>query len=114
MRGSIWSGEHIYADLSMQGNIRATGSVGDFWIKGGASLFHPLSSPTMPPRSAKGKAPAKATVASTAAVATSTASSTHLPSSGDLAGQFFDLDSNLLAAKSDLPHWLLVLSASVP
>ena len=56
----------------------------------------------MPPRSAKGKAPAKATVASTAAVATSTASSTHLPSSGDLAGQFFDLSSDLLAAKSDL------------
>ena len=70
----------------MQGNIRATGSVGEFWIKGGASLFHPLSSPTMPPHSAKGKTPAKVTVTSTAAAVTLSASSGHLPLSGDLTG----------------------------
>jgi hypothetical protein len=56
----------------------------------------------MPPRSAKGKAPSKATLASTAAVAASTDSSSHLPSSGELAGQFFDLYNDLLAAKSDV------------
>ena len=56
----------------------------------------------MPPRSAKGKAPSKATLASTAAVTASTDSSSHLPSSGELARQFFDLYKDLLTAKSDV------------
>ena len=56
----------------------------------------------MPPRSAKGKTPSKATLASTAAVAASTDSSAHLPLSGELAGHFFDLYNDLLTAKSDV------------
>ena len=42
--GVVGQVSNLYADFSMQGSIGAMGSVGDFWIKGGSSLLHSLSS----------------------------------------------------------------------
>ena len=83
----------------MQGNIKATESVGDLLDKRWGFAFHPLSSPTMPPRISKNKTPAKATVIAASASNPTTAPR---PSSSEFTSDFLDLYNDILAAKNDL------------
>ena len=84
----------------MHGSIKAMGSIGDL-DKRLCMVIHSLSPFTMPPHASKSKNPAKATLVN--AASTSAAAATSPSATTELAGEYFDLYNDLLAAKNKLP-----------